>query len=355
LKANIRLFTACVAVVIAGIGVLVVLTKPVASEIAAVEADETVVAATSHEQTFFRNTQLVVDSDSPRVLLAAGAAGRITDVAIETDEVISSGMVLGKVGGVRLIAVHTDLPFWRTLAYRDEGDDVADLQCFLASLDYFEGDCDGSFGSATRDAVESFNADIGRSKARDFDPSYVVWLPDREFTIGRILIDAGTWFPPAGTVIVESAAAIASARIDTDPPSRDDIARFGPFIFSAAGAATDIHVDDDLVVVPSDLGLVDEAYRTMASADPSDEETSNAGVPGTLLGTRTYQSIALPTAAIVEDPGRMCVYVENGDDYRSVEVVAVDSSVTGTTFVEGDLEPGELVLVNPLQVGMAGC
>ncbi len=57
----------------------------------------------------------------------------------------------------------------RTLALSMEGDDVRRLQTRLMELEYYAGDISGSFGEATRSAVEAFQADFGLAATGEAD------------------------------------------------------------------------------------------------------------------------------------------------------------------------------------------
>ncbi|CAN5458559.1 MAG: peptidoglycan-binding domain-containing protein [Acidimicrobiia bacterium] len=327
----------------------------------ATEATPLLTAAVAHDESFLRNGRLVGEVSQPTVLVASGVDGRITSVAVAPGDALVSGDTVATVAGVVIVAAHTDAPFYRTLAVGASGDDVAQLQCFLAQHGMYEGPCDGSFGPATASAVTLVNESIGRGRVADFDPRYVIWLPMESFDVGRVGIDVGAWFPVAGTTIIESEVSVTAARVETDPLSPTDVERYGPFTFTATDPEYDVPVDSDLSVDAADLGPLADALLAVAeqtgTADSpiTDVEGIPQGISGTVRGAKVVQSIAVPTVAIVEADDALCVYVEAGDGFRPVVVTAVGSSVSGATFIDGELGAGDQVLANPGTLAMTTC
>lgn len=317
-------------------------------------------AVTIQERDFVRHTRLVAELSKPLILLSAGADGRITDVLVGPGGLVESGSVLAEVNGVDVVAVHTGRPFWRVLDATSRGEDVSDLRCFLRSLDLLEGSCDDYFDSETGTAVRAFNRRIGREDVSEFDPGYVVWLPVPEVSVGVVLIEKGEWFPGLASPVLAGATEIVAARVETDQLDPEDAEQYGPFVFQVAGTDQEfaVHVDEALAVAVGDLDRLADTLLSADVASHDDPEASTSGisrVSGVLRGARTQESLSIPTVAIVETRDRLCVYTQDAAGFSAVEVTATGSSVSGATFVEGNLSEGSQVVVNPYEVGMTSC
>jgi peptidoglycan hydrolase-like protein with peptidoglycan-binding domain len=99
---------------------------------------------------------------TPSLPQAAGAnAAIVTAVRVHAGETIKAGGVLLEVAGRPLIALPGAVPTYRDLKPGDSGADVRQLQRALRSLGYFRATADGTFGTATKDAVSRLYRAIG--------------------------------------------------------------------------------------------------------------------------------------------------------------------------------------------------
>ena len=352
-----RLAFAAPAFLVAGL-IVVVVFRPAASELDA-GAEPVFAAVVAHEETFQRNGRVVVEVSEPETLVSSGAEGRITALDVEPGGTLTSGARVASVGGIAIVAVHTGQPFYRGLASGARGSDVAQLQCFLADQGLYDGPCDGLLGSATAAGVVHFNEMIGRGRLADFDPRFVVWLPEEEFEVGTVFLEVGSWFPAAGATILESSASIVSARIDIEPMSPTEVETFGPFVFVTTDPVHEVPVAADRTVDVADLGALARPLLAAGAgqAEPGIEsdEQAPSGTAGTVIGTVVAQGLSVPTAALVETTDGLCVYVAATTGYRAVPVTVVGSSVSGATFLDGALTVDDQVVVNPHQLAMTTC
>lgn len=85
----------------------------------------------------------------------------VTDLGVEQGDEVAAGQVLLEVSGRPLVALPGDVPVYRDLRPGAEGADVAQLQRALRELGHTSSGPDGSFGPATKRAVESYYEALG--------------------------------------------------------------------------------------------------------------------------------------------------------------------------------------------------
>lgn len=348
---SVRLtFLLGVGLLIIGLAAVVVL-RPDVSELDNRTIRPIVSSVAEHDESYQSSARLVAEAAAGPSLVSSGTNGRITEVLVEPGDVIASGTMVARVSGVGVVALHTRTPLWRSLNRSSQGDDVAQLQCALKELGFYEGECSGSFDAATVRAVQDFNEDLGRGDAKEFDDQYVIWLPEEQVVAGAVHLEPGTWFPPPGALIIEAAVTISEARIETEDRAGFDPNQFSPFVFIPTGARGEIRVGDDLSVAVADLGAVADDLIAGMQASPE-----FGGIPGELKGSRTRTMLSVPTSAIIETADAFCVQVSDGSDFFAVEVTPNDSTVAGATFLEpGELTVGSSILVNPYELNMTTC
>lgn len=185
-------------------------------------------------------------------LLAPAWTGLVEQVDLRPGQPLRSGEVVAIVSGIPRMAVHTSRPFHRTLTYDDRGTDVAELNTWLRArgLEASEGD---RFGGATRRGVRALRRELGVPEpeaepapptggdsptpggadappdetasppppssapapdiAGSFDPGWIVYLPRPEVTVGATQLQVGAPVVPAGSVVAEIEADVASVRL----------------------------------------------------------------------------------------------------------------------------------------------
>lgn len=91
---------------------------------------------------------------TPAVSGTSGASSAIVSaVRVRAGQTVKPGKVLLEVSGRPLIVLRGAVPAYRDLKPGDQGADVRQLQTALASLGYFTGTVNGSFGASTKTAI----------------------------------------------------------------------------------------------------------------------------------------------------------------------------------------------------------
>jgi len=319
-------------------------------------------SVTVSEEALRRNASVELVLADPIRVVAAGAKGRVTSVDVSPGDSLVSGEIVFVVGGVRILAEAAPAPFWRKLKRGDTGDDVAMLQCILAERGFYSGACDGSFGGTTLEALIAYNQAIGIGSSAIFDPAFVLWLPMQPMVVARVDVEVGSWFAAQGEVVLTSEQEPIAVSLRLTGGVESDLARFGDLAFVLNVGGSEIPVAADLAVNMRDvIAVVDVAAAIASRSSPEDEPNDSllSGnklvIKGALVGSKEFRSLSVPTAAIVESSGRLCVFVKAGFAPAVVLVTPVGSSITGSTFVEADLRPGQQVVLNPTEAGLLSC
>jgi hypothetical protein len=355
--------------VIAAIGGLVLCVSLVAFTLMAwpkppdmLDEPEAVLAAVGiHEEALVRSATLEVEVTPGEEVLSNGLDGLVTSVGVSVGDQLVSGSTVAVVDGVKIRAVHTTEPFWRSLRRGDTGSDVAAFQCILVELDLYDESCDGAFGRSTANATVAFNESIGNGRSASFDPIVVLWLPKPAMSIAEVLIEPGRRFPPRDETVVRGPRRASAAVVVVGSIGQDELAAFLPVRFRLVESDESLAVAGDLGVESSGLNawIVAEygSASNLQSPEPTTQDGHAAGVSvaGQVFGSRTVERLSLPTSSIVETGGISCVYVMAGKDPIAVEIAPVDSSISGATYVDGEIEPGQQVIVNPLVLGYRSC
>jgi hypothetical protein len=252
-------------------------------------------------------TVTITAAASGGVDLLAQADGVITSVDCEPGTVWKSGTSPIGVDGRPLLALATSVPLWRDLHEGDRGGDVAALQTELHRLGVNTA-TDGTLSAASFAALAGFFAgkDIAvvDGVVRRAD---VVWLPDRQVTIGSCPMHVGQQIAPGG-VIATAAPGLAALRVDPMPPDLAAGAR------TLTVGATTVSLDESgSVTNPGDLAkLAGERRVQDALANPGQQMSARlalatpiavypvpAGAVSGLGAAACVQTAEGPVAAVI--------------------------------------------------------
>ncbi len=224
-----------------------------------------------------------VETDISRLVVASGTVGDapplvapawgglVEQVAIAEGSVLRSGDPVVVIDGLTRLAAHTPRPFRRPLGAADRGQDVADLNVWLAGEGYEASEGD-RFGSATRRGIRALREAIGLDTEVDsFDPVWLVYLPRPEVTIRSVALQVGVPAPSAGASIAELEAQIAEVALLVPATTASQAAAPAPTT-TAPGAPT--------TTTPAGA-----ATATTPSAGPAPEGTSGLNGSGGPIGT----------------------------------------------------------------------
>ncbi len=152
------------------------------------------------------------------ITVGAGTEGLITDVANE-GQTLARGDTAYEVNATPVVVFYGDVPFYRAMVEGASGDDVLLLEENLASLGYHavEGDdgddvdtgftVDGTFDTATTEAVKRWQEDLGVSETGTVSPGDVVMVPGPSEASG-VMVDIGSRVQTGSTIMTLNVASM---------------------------------------------------------------------------------------------------------------------------------------------------
>lgn len=300
-----------------------------------------------------RSVTVQIDWSSGEEVYAPAWSGLVETVGLSVGQALNSGQVVGIVGGVQRLAVHTDRPFARSLGHGDQGADVAALNVLLASRELEHGDGD-RFNASTRRGVNALAKSLGVPGAADvtrFEPDWVLYLPATTITIKELSLRPGAPAPAAGEAVIVGEERIVAARIVDGATQQPDPAGDAETENSATGGIAVVAEENEtLLVAGQELPLSAErdsldsaAFATLeASVEPA-----SSSVAGMLQQPPAAGEWVLPTSAILSGKaGETCV-VKKEAGRAAVTSVSVTGQGSGVTVITGDLADTSAVLLAP--------
>ncbi len=284
--------------------------------------------------------------------LPTGGGTIVTSVDLDPGSRVMPGDLIVSVEGRPRIALTGGFPFYRDLARRDEGPDVAQLERNLVTLGLLH-EADDHFDRATQRAVAALYESIG------YDPPGGVWwrttvdmdelvvfpdLPLRiqsvSFTVGDDLAQA-----PSPHLVIAPEELVLVATVDD------------PSILAALTPGRRLTAIDDVqgrrfevqvaAVAPDGASSTVTFAILGESPDPSFERSLRIDVPITDSGGPV---LAVPVTALFTAPdGSTLVSTPRGD--VRVKVGLIVDGWAEVEAVDGDLSPGDLVSVGTYDAG----
>lgn len=291
-------------------------------------------------------------------LHAPAWSGLVTEVRAHPGDKLVTGSPVVVIDGVTRIAVASSTPFYRTLSEGDSGADVTMLRQALGALGLGSYGTKPTFDGRLRDAVGRLAARLGGDRnTTAFDPSWFVFLPTTDLTVGAVKLPAAQPAPATGEEIVTSQSVLAGVTVgapstDADTGSRLPAAGLAPFPDSGDGYVFAPDSDPKLAIRLSADFTATGSLTPLAAITSSSDTT----VPGTVRLVKPREVSTVATTALVTGPrGRTCVY-PYGTNAAALKPVAVE--VVGGEPGITKIAPIELqqVLANPAALsGLATC
>lgn len=322
---------AVITLVAAGAGATWVLLQP--STPADLEAGASAATAPveAQEYTDARNVTLDVKK-APPSKLRADTEGTLTRYDCTPGGSWNTGTSPVSVNSIPLLALHTEVPLWRDLAYGDKGEDVTALQRALINLGYSLS-ADGEFGwwtwTAYRDALKNVG---GKAPNDTFSKSTVLWLPADTVTLSSCPAQTGDAVSKE-LVLAEAGGSLSSVSIKPMPTGL--IA--GPRHVAVAGATVPVG-EGGKITDPAVLA-------TLAATSISTFDPKNGDLYATLELDTATTVYSVPVGAVGDPAGKAFVTSE-GTRYL-VSVVASSLGRSLVMFTGDGLTPPAMVDTTP--------
>ncbi len=271
-------------------------------------------------------------------LIAPAWSGLISDVAIDIGDQVRTGDRVVRIDGVWRIAAATPFPFHAPVDAFSPARELSALSALLADFGYEVPR--GKWSHATLKAVRAVATRLDVPNAigvTAFDPSWVLWMRERELVLDSINLQVGSIAPAQGDFTAQGAPELAAISLSSPmgaalPPS-DEAAEWTIRLdgMELPYAAIDSVEALRSVDVPSPL----------ASSEPE-------ALTGALTRRTPVTGWNVPVGAVHTDiHGVQCVFHVGPDrSYRAVEVSIRDGGA-GVALVTADLEEGVAILLNP--------
>lgn len=276
-------------------------------------------------------------------------SGTITGTSASAGTTIYSGGTVFNVDAKPILALHTDVPLYRTLTSGTQGTDAAGLNAALRRLGYAAPDSDWM----TWDTIAAYNAladsegaaRINADGGWSIGPGSFVWLPADSVTVKQSSIAVGRQIT-AGADLFTTAAIPLKATIPAaagDLVAGDRTIAIGDQTFTVPAGATEL-TDPALLAainasVPFRLALLgSDQSGSMGAGGGSAAVSGGASAGGTLSVSYDWKlanpltALSVPPSAVYDATGGAgCVSV----DAKPVPVTIVASQL-GKTMVSVD-------------------
>lgn len=265
--------------------------------------------------------------------LLAPSSGTVTKVHVAAGDKLASLAPLVDIDGRTVWTLGTSTPFYRDLAWGDEGDDVEALEHVLAGAGYDPGDIDGEFDADTAEALADWQADKGLDETGTFALASFV-----RFVRGTSLLDV-TVEPgdKAGPTTVLATAGKPGSLLAQAAVNQLDVGEV------KAGQKAELRLDGD-----SDRAV--PATVTKIADDTGEQEEASAGSTQVVQYTVELRPSGLPAGSKAGMTGQASIIVRARKDVVIVPTAAVQGSADSPTVQV--VEAGQ-VTTRPVVTGLA--
>jgi len=288
----------------------------------------------------------VVEVEAEGIDLPLGGGSVVTSIALDPGAMVRAGDLLLSVEGRPRIAVIGDFPFYRDLARRDEGPDVAQLEANLVALGVLD-EADDRFDRATQRGLAALYEAIGyeppggawwRATA---DMDELVVFPDLPVRVQSVSFEVGDDLTQAVSphLVISPQELVLEAIVD----EADVIEALTPG--RRLTAVDDVQGGHFDVEVVSATPGVDGTRVTFAildgGVDPNLERSLRIDVP---IADTGGPVLVVPVTALFTGPDGS-TFVSTPEGEVEVGIGLVVEGWAEVEAVDGILEPGDLVSV----------
>lgn len=301
-------------------------------------AESEVVAFEVIEGSLGRSVELTAIGSWERTPLAnAVVGGTVTSVDVESGDLVDVGDVVLTVDLRPSVVAEGTVPAFRDLTVGSVGEDVAQLETFLADSGFPIGDGDGVFDEALAEGVRAWQATLGVA------PDGMVWLGDMLFVTdlpSRVAVDSaavvGTLLAPGQPLLSQ----LSDQPVFWVPLTLDQrsFASLGSNVVINHGSGEWRAVVEAVIERPDQARIELRLAPVEGSSLCGDECASQVSFddrslfPARLEVVPEVTGPMVPIAALATDPtGAVTVRTVDGDELE-VEVVA---STEGRAIVDG--------------------
>jgi peptidoglycan hydrolase-like protein with peptidoglycan-binding domain len=283
----------------------------------------------------------LVDTDTANGSLGYGETaslgnhrtGTVTWVPAE-GQVIDRGRALWRVDTLPTILMYGTVPLYRTLASGvDDGEDVRQLEKNLRALGYTGFTVDEEYTSATAEAVEEWQDDVGLPETGSVDAEQVVFAPGA-VRVGTRKVTVGGPAAPGAALEVTGTTRVVSIDLDVTDQR-----------LAKAGAAVEVELPTG-ETVPGRITSV----GNVAHAE-TDEQGNTSGATIDVVVTLDAKAVAAATGALDQSPVTVHFTAGERKGVLTVPVAALLALAEGGYGVEV-VKPDGTTSIVAVQTGM---
>ncbi|BCJ44833.1 peptidoglycan-binding protein [Actinoplanes ianthinogenes] len=279
--------------------------------------------------------------------LAASLSGTVTWMPA-AGATVRRGKPLYKVDNKPVLLMYGTMPAYRSLSSGDEGTDVKQLEKNLWALGYRGFTVDDEYTSATADAVEEWQDDLGLDETGTVELGRVVFKPRAVRIASHTVEPGGAAQQGAELLQVSDTGRVATVQLDVDDQR-----------LAKNGAKVEVTLPDGTVVP----GRITDVETTVETADnPGEEDTTKVNVTITFDKTPAGLNQAAVTVLFVASQAKdvltvpvnaLLALAEGGYGLQVVDggttrIVAVRTGL----FADGQVEVSGGGLTEGMKVGV---
>lgn len=275
-------------------------------------------------------------------LTLGGSGGLVTQIVMSPKTEIACGTGMIEVDGRMRFAYCAPRPMWKEIDISSSASESADFVEFLRLLGFLPRSGKQPSSQELRRAIRTWQTSTNQPVNGIARPTDVVWIGPGPATPTVISVRVGELLEPYATV-AQVEPELTSAIVQDFVPSLDGSDRVAGV--DGSTARVDVAADGSIEA----LSALETALRvTGALVDGLPEN-----VPGSTRLAEAQSLATVPATSLLSGSAGSCVIVVAADgSLHPSSVIPVDASI-GVVFVTGDVEPGDLIQVNPDRA--AGC
>lgn len=281
--------------------------------------------------------------------VAPGWSGTVTSITSVGTKAIPGTVILSIDGVQRRLCV-ASAPLYRPLELGDTGPDVQTLrQCVAEILGEANPENAGSdiVDSQLSQSIQSVASVIGVGTSSVFEPSWVLWSPQGDWTVSQVNATIGELAPAQGTTVVVGAPRILDTTVSVTNDNGSILstaaASHSRLTFEARGKTVDVSPQGTI-----SARTVNAVLATWYQPSQSGPSTGSLSVQG-VLTVYSKSALQAPASAIfVGATGQTCLVVRTASGAFVVRHVLTAASNIETMSVQGSgLSQSTSVVLDP--------
>lgn len=289
--------------------------------------------------------------------------GIVQEVHVATGQTIVSPTLITTVNGIQRYAYTPLVPFYRTIALADTGEDVKALNQLLTDFGY-PTKVGNNATPATIAGVKKLAKRIGANpESEAFDPSWMIYLPN-PITISSSHLTAGATVPAQGEEILTGEPEILFAKLVKPGTISTTNSSFTQseqaFNSQTQSEPTELEIpEESLVFLTAEQRLVISENPIQLNDDKNTIHPDNfaelkkmvntgaTSIKADIYSPQDPNNWVIPTNSILTSQDRTtCVVVNNLQTVKPVTVIRTDLNQSN---VSADFEPSDKLLLIPAE------